>query len=171
MYQQNSQQSSQRGSRNQGRSRQQPARYVEEDDYSDYDDGSVDEGEFEMVSGRRPPQNASMPRGQSRRAPQIRKMRIKVHATDEVRYIMVGMAVEFPDFVDRIREKFSLRRKFKIKYKDDETDGEMITMGDQDDLDMAMASSQANAKRMRQDTAKLEVSLTPTRSQCTLLNC
>jgi hypothetical protein len=157
MYQQNSQQSSQRGSRNQGRSRQQPARYVEEDDYSDYDDGSVDEGEFEMVSGRRPPQNASMPRGQSRRAPQIRKMRIKVHATDEVRYIMVGMAVEFPDFVDRIREKFSLRRKFKIKYKDDETDGEMITMGDQDDLDMAMASSQANAKRMRQDTAKLEI--------------
>jgi hypothetical protein len=166
MYQQNSQQSSQRGSRGQGRSRQQPARYAEEDDYSDYDDGSVDEGEFEMVSGRRPPpQNASMSRGQSRRAPQIRKMRIKVHATDEVRYIMVGMAVEFPDFVDRIREKFGLRRKFKIKYKDDETDGEMITMGDQDDLDMAMASSQANAKRMRQDTAKLEVSLTLTRFQ------
>lgn len=99
--------------------------------------------------------NAS--RNTSRR-PDIRKFRVKVHAED-VRYIMIGGAVEFPDFVDRIRDKFGLRRRFKIKIKDEDMpNGDMITMGDQDDLEMAMMSSKEAAKRQRQDIAKMEVS-------------
>ena len=136
------------------------SRYIEEEEEgSDYDDASFDEGDFEMVSGRRGPASVS---GASRRSTSKRvvptKVRIKVHAGD-VRYIMVGMAIEFPDLVSSIQAKFGLRRRFKIKVRDDDSsDGDMVTMGDQDDLDMIMSSVGDQAKRQRLDTGKLEVS-------------
>ncbi|KAF9877903.1 NADPH oxidase regulator [Colletotrichum karsti] len=138
-------------------SRRVPQRYMEdEDDGSDY--GSFDEGDFEMVSNRRPGTNSMSSRGGSRR-PEIRKIRVKVHAED-VRYIMVGAAVEFPDFIDRIREKFGLRRRFKIKIRDEDMpNGDMITMGDQDDLDMAIMTAKSQARKARQDIGKMEVNL------------
>ncbi|KAL7918294.1 hypothetical protein ACQKWADRAFT_323904 [Trichoderma austrokoningii] len=143
-----------RGSK-QSRSRQQ--RYDDEDEGSDYDYGSFDEGEFEMVSSvRRGPGSVSRPsRGASRR-PEIRKIRVKVHS-DDVRYIMIGTSIEFSDFVDRIRDKFGLRRRFKIKMKDEDVPDDMITMGDQDDLDVAIQSAKSQAKRQRLDVGKMEV--------------
>lgn len=150
-----------RSSRGQGGRRQQQ-RYIEEEEEggSDYEDGSFDEGDFEMVSNRRPGIN-SMSSGAGGRAgsrrPEIRKVRVKVHAGD-VRYIMIGAAVEFPDLVDRIRDKFGIRGKFKIKVKDDDApEDEMITMGDQDDLDMVMMTVKQQAKKQRLDTGKMEV--------------
>lgn len=144
-----------RNSRGSGRRQ----RYTEEeDDYaSDYDDGSFDENDFEMMNSRPQPSRArSSARGQSRR-PDIRKVRIKVHAED-VRYIMVGTAVEYPDLVDKIRDKFQLRKRFKIKVKDEDMpNGDMITVGDQDDLEMVMMSVRAQAKRERLEMGKLEV--------------
>ena len=145
-----------RGSRGQRRPQQ---RYIEEEDEggSDYDDGDFDEGDFEMVSNRRPTNSVSSGRGMSRR-PDIRKIRVKVHAGD-VRYVMVGTAIEFADFVDRIRDKFGIRRRFKIKVKDDDTpDGEMITMGDQDDLEMVMMTVKSQARKQKLDTGRMEVS-------------
>lgn len=151
----------------QGRSRQQPAYIEEEDEYaSDYDADSFDENDFQMMnsrppassSGRGPRAPSSSGRGQSRR-PEIRKIRVKVHAAEDVRYIMIGTAVEYPDLTDRIREKFGLKRRFKIKVKDDdESNGDMITMGDQDDLEMAVQSVKDRARRERQDMGKMEVS-------------
>lgn len=146
-----------RGSRGQG-SRRVP-RYIEEEEEegSEIEDGSFDEGEFEMMNGRRG--NSMMSRGQSRR-PDIRKVRVKVHAADDVRYVMIGAAIEFPDFVDRIRDKFALRRRFKLKVRDDDVpNGDMITMGDQDDLEMVIMSVKSIARRQRQDIGKMEVSL------------
>jgi hypothetical protein len=146
-----------------GRPRNQP-QYIEEEeeDASEYDDGSFDEQDFEMVSNRAPAPRAARSSSQSRassRRPDIRKVRVKVHAAEDTRYIMVGLAVEFPDFVDRIREKFAIRKRFKIKVRDDDMpDGDMITMGDQDDLEMAMMSVKANAKKERLDMGKMEVS-------------
>ncbi|KAK4447044.1 putative nadph oxidase [Podospora aff. communis PSN243] len=135
------------------------ARYIEEEEEgSDYEDASFDEGDFEMVSGRRAPGSVS---GASRRSTSKRvvptKVRVKVHAND-VRYIMVGMAVEFPDLVSSIQAKFGLRRRFKIKVRDDDSpDGDMVTMGDQDDLDMILQSVMETAKRQRLDTGRMEV--------------
>jgi hypothetical protein len=155
--------SSSRNSRNPPR--KQP-KYIEEEeeDASDYDDGSFDENDFEMVSSRPPPRRAPSSvgggsgRGASRR-PDIRKIRVKVHSED-VRYIMIGAAVEFPDLVDRIRDKFGLRKRFKIKVRDDDLpDGDMITLGDQDDLDMIIMSVKNNAKKERQDMGKMEVKI------------
>ncbi|PFH63278.1 hypothetical protein XA68_14930 [Ophiocordyceps unilateralis] len=145
----------QRGSRPNNRARQ---RYAEQDDDgSDYDDGSLDGAEFEMLSSnRRGPSYRSGSRAPSRRS-DIRKVRVKVHAED-VRYIMVGVAIEFPDLVDCIREKFNLRRRFKMKIPDEDApDGELITLGDQDDLEMAIQSVTDAAKRQRQDVARMEI--------------
>ncbi|RCI07630.1 hypothetical protein L249_1614 [Ophiocordyceps polyrhachis-furcata BCC 54312] len=143
----------QRGSRPNNRARQ---RY-DDDDGSDYDDGSLDGAEFEMVSNnRRGPSYRSGSRAPSRRG-DVRKLRIKVHA-DDVRYVMVGVAIEFPDLVDCVREKFNLRRRFKMKIPDDEApDGDLITLGDQDDLEMAIQFATDNARRQRQDVAKMEI--------------
>jgi len=147
-----------------GGNRRQP-RYIEEEeeDGSDYDD-DFDEGDFEMVSARNPPPRStgrapsSVGRGQSKR-PEVRKIRVKVHA-DDVRYIMIGVAIEFPDMVDKIREKFGLRKRFKIKVRDDDIpDGDMITMGDQDDLEMVIMSVKSQARKERLDMGKMEVSL------------
>ncbi|CZT46332.1 related to NADPH oxidase cytosolic protein p67phox [Rhynchosporium secalis] len=150
-----------RDNRNWSQRRQQPRYIEEEEEYaSDYDDGSFDENDFEMVSSSRAPprraQSSAGGRGQSRR-PEIRKIRVKVHSED-VRYIMIGVAVEFPDMVDKIREKFGLRKRFKIKVLDDDMpNGDMITMGDQDDLDMVIMSVKSNAKKERLDMGKMEV--------------
>ncbi|KAF8865913.1 NADPH oxidase regulator [Acephala macrosclerotiorum] len=150
-----------RGSRPNGR--KQPQRYIEEEEEyaSDYDDGSFDENDFEMVSRGPPAPRSRAPstaggRGSSRR-PDIRKIRVKVHAED-VRYIMIGAAVEFPDLVDKIREKFGLRKRFKIKVRDEDMpNGDMITMGDQDDLDMVLMAVKSAARRERLDMGKMEV--------------
>jgi hypothetical protein len=149
-----------RGSKSNGR-RPQPKYIEEEEEYaSDYDDGSFDENEFEMMNSRPGPRSrvaSSSGRAQSRR-PEVKKIRVKVHA-DDVRYIMIGVAIEFPDLVDRIREKFGLRKRFKIKVRDEDVpNGDMITMGDQDDLEMVIMSVKSNAKKERLDMGKMEVS-------------
>lgn len=137
----------------------------EESEYaSEYDEGSFDEDEFEMVSNRPPPKSrtaSSTNNGNGRagsRQPDIRKIRVKVHAED-VRYIMISSTIDYRDFQDKIKEKFAMRDRFKIKVRDDDVpNGDMITMGDQDDLDMVLSSVKANARRERLDMGKMEVS-------------
>ncbi len=64
--------------------------------------------------------------------------------------------MEYGEFVERIREKFAIRGRFKCKIRDD---GDMITMGDQDDLDMAIMTCKEDARREAADMGKMEVSL------------
>jgi hypothetical protein len=115
----------------------------EEDDYVN----SYDEGEFEMLGPRR--------ESKRRSGPTMKKIRVKVHA-DDTRYVMVGTAVEFKDFIDQIRAKFGIRQPFKVKIRDEQ---DMITMADQDDLDMAIETAKAGAKKEKSDMGKMEVSL------------
>ncbi|KAG7144445.1 hypothetical protein HYQ46_006800 [Verticillium longisporum] len=58
-----------------------------------------------------------------------------------------------------IRDKFGLRRRFKITVRDDDggPNADMITMGDQDDLEMVIMSSKAIARRTRQEIGKMEI--------------
>ena len=122
----------------------------EDGEEDDYEGSDFDDAEFEMVSrakSRRSPQRAPS------RRPEVRKIRVKVHA-DDTRYVVVGTAVEFRDFVNQIRQKFALRRDFKIKIKDED---DMITMADQDDLDMALKAAKQAARREGGDMGKLEV--------------
>ena len=121
----------------------------EEDEYS----MSYDEGDFEML-GPRPALSARSSASTRRSGPMMKKIRVKVHA-DDTRYVLVGSAVEFRDFVDQIRKKFGLRQSFKIKIKDD---ADMITMADQDDLEMAIETARSNARKEKSDMGKMEVS-------------
>jgi hypothetical protein len=120
-------------------------RYISEEE--DEAVNSFDEPDFEMISARSS--------GRKRRSvPEAKKIRVKVHA-DDTRYVMVGVAIEFKDFVDQIRIKFGIRQNFKVKIKDE---GDMITMADQDDLDMAIAQSKSDARKERNEMGKMEVS-------------
>jgi hypothetical protein len=121
---------------------------------------SYDEADFEMLprDGNGPPTSRSsrqqqQQQQQRRSVPEARKVRVKVHAED-TRYVLVGTAVEFRDFIDQIRLKFGMRQSFKVKIKDD---GDMITMADQDDLDMAIQQAKAEARKEKSDMGKMEV--------------
>ena len=66
-------------------------------------------------------------------------MRIKVHHHDDTRYMMLTPDVPFEAFCERVKEKFSLKATpFKLKTKDE---GDLITMGDKDDWDMAIGAA------------------------------
>ncbi|KAF2232463.1 hypothetical protein EV356DRAFT_534577 [Viridothelium virens] len=153
-------------SRNSGpRSRNQRPMYIDEEEEDFDDDYSGEDVEFDMVSNsrqqsrtqsRREPLSGSSSGGfgrQSSRRQEVSKIRVKVHA-DDTRYVMIGPAVEFLDFIDQIRAKFGLRRNFKVKINDD---GDMITMGDQDDLDMSISTCRKQAQREKADMGKMEV--------------
>ncbi len=99
---------------------------------------------------------ASHSRGtsRSRRGLELKNIRVKVHSGDDTRYIMVAPDVDFQDFVDRVREKFGLRVRFKLKVRDE---GDLITMADSDDWDMAVQSVKREAANEGGDMGKMEV--------------
>ncbi|KAL8774510.1 MAG: hypothetical protein Q9209_000883 [Squamulea sp. 1 TL-2023] len=88
-------------------------------------------------STSRGPRHSSRSRAHKPKLPELRTIRVKVHASsnDDTRYIMVNADCMFEAFVDRVREKFGLKNRFKLKVKDD---GDLITMGDADDWGMAV---------------------------------
>ncbi|KAF5023043.1 hypothetical protein F66182_4888 [Fusarium sp. NRRL 66182] len=143
-----------RGSAGSRRPRQ--ARYSEEEDGSDYD-GSINENDFEMVGGGHRHGGSSYSGQRSTRRPEITKIRVKVHA-DEVKLIMISPDTEFTTLEQKVRDKFGIRRRFKIKVKDEDMpDGDMITMGDQDDLEMVVDSVKEEARKQRAETGKMEI--------------
>jgi hypothetical protein len=121
---------------------------ISEEDEGEYND--FDEPDFDMMS--RTSGRAS--RGPPRYV-EVSRIRVKVHA-DDTRYVMIGPAIEFRDMVDQIRAKFGIRQNFILSIKDD---GDMITMSDQDDLDMALMSSVADARKEGSELGRMEVSL------------
>ena len=86
-------------------------------------------------------------------------MRLKIHVSEDTRYIMLPniSTVTFAELTDRIAEKFGLgRNQFRCRIRDD---GDMITLGDQDDLDMAFMSAKEAAKREGGTMGKMEVGI------------
>jgi hypothetical protein len=93
----------------------------------------------------------------ARRAPEVRKLRIKVHA-DDMRYVMTTPAVTFPELQALIARKFGFPSgpsSFKLKIRDDE--GDLVTMADGEDLDMAVAMCVAAARVLGEEMGKMEV--------------
>ncbi|KAF4119738.1 Tetratricopeptide (TPR) repeat [Geosmithia morbida] len=168
MYQQRPRPGSRSQSRGPPYQTYQSRRMDPEDPPSDYDDGSVDEGDFDMLPAQRParPGTSTSMRSRSRRQPpgqsqsqDVRKIRIKAYAADDVRYILIDTGISYPDFLDKVRDKFGLAgRRFKVKMRDEDMpDGEKITMGDQDDLEMAIMAARSAARRDRQEVGKLDI--------------
>jgi hypothetical protein len=146
-----------RGAYTRSKQSRRPA-YIEEEDEDDYDGSDIDDAEFEMISRaksrKRSPARSSKSGG-TNRGTSI-KIRVKVHAGD-TRYVFINQGTTVREFWQAIREKFGVRNNFKVEIKDD---GDMITMADQDDLDMAIETARGQAKKDGSDVAKLEVSHT-----------
>lgn len=146
---------SSRGQYSRTKSTRRPA-YIEEEEEDDYDGSDLDDAEFEMMprtkSRRRSPARSTRSGGSNRGAGS--KIRVKVHSTD-TRYVFISSDQLISEFWQQIREKFGVRNKFKLEFKDD---GDMITMADQDDLDMAIQAAKSIAKKEGSDVAKMEVS-------------
>ena len=133
---------------------QQPITISEEKELEDgVSDATLSPLAFEIIP---PKQSHNRHRSHSRRAPppELRKIRIKVHAED-MRYVMTTPAVQYQDLAEQIRAKFGIQGAFKLKIKDEE--GDSITMGDQDDLDMAISMCRSAAAKERADMGKMEV--------------
>ena len=68
--------------------------------------------------------------------------------------MMFGSTIEYGEFEGKIREKFAIKSRLKIRMQDE---GDMITMGDQDDLDMLLSSAKDLARKEGSEMAKMEV--------------
>lgn len=86
---------------------------------------------------------------------ELKNIRVKVHSGDDTRYIMVAPTLSFEEFVDRVREKFGIRTRFKLKVKDE---GDLITMADRDDWDMAVQCVRKEAGKEISEMGKMAVS-------------
>ena len=107
------------------------------------------------IEQRRTRSPARVSRRANSRRPEVQRFRTKVHAPDDIRYIMIGPTIKFAEFETRIREKFGFQRPLKMKVQDD---GDMITMVDQEDLDLLLSSAREIARREGSEMGKMEVS-------------
>jgi len=131
-------------------------RYGDDDEYASeaYEGSSFDEDEFEMLDTR------SARSGSSRR-PDVKKIKVKAHHEDDTRVVIISTGTGFDEFVTRLKSKFGFQRKVRCKIRDEDGDG-MISLSDQEDLDMAISSSKKAARRDRSDVGKLEIWVTET---------
>ncbi|RKF58411.1 putative nadph oxidase regulator [Erysiphe neolycopersici] len=128
---------------------------------SDYEGDSYDEGDFEMISVKGPRRSQTVsnygPQKSLSRKFDLQKVRIKVHCED-VRYVMVNIDIEFSELIDRIREKFNIQNRFKLKIREsNEPNSDMITLADQDDLDTILITVRSVARKERAEVGKMEV--------------
>ncbi|KAK3724117.1 hypothetical protein LTR37_001239 [Vermiconidia calcicola] len=125
----------------------QPLTISEEEELDDGSEPSDSPLAFEIIPPKPPHQRR---RSQAKRAPEIRKIRIKVHAED-MRYVMTTPDVRYDGLAEQIRQKFGLKSGFKMKTKDEEA------LGDQDDLDMAMSTCRSMAAKEKAEMGKMEM--------------
>lgn len=131
--------------------------------YDERDSGGSSLDDFEMLndaggSMSMRAREASRSRGtsRSRRPVDIRTVRVKMHAGDDTRYLMVSTTIAWEEFLEKVREKLRMKNEIKIRMKDE---GDMITVGDRDDWEMAVQTGRREARRAGEDMARLEVSL------------
>lgn len=146
--------------------RHQPQQYIDEEE--EYASDACDEEEpdtfnnddFEILDAstsrhrKRSSATGGSRRGPPRRPPEIHKFRIKVHALEDKRYIIVGPAVGLAEFERKIRDKFGFRSPLKIRMRDN---GDMVSMVDQEDLDLLLMAAREYARRERSELGKMEV--------------
>ena len=72
-----------------------------------------------------------------------------------MRYILCSPPVQFLELEEQIRVKFGVRGGMKLKIRDEE--GDLVVVGDQEDLDMAVSTAKAGAAKERADMGKMEI--------------
>lgn len=84
----------------------------------------------------------------------LKDVRVKVHYGDDARFVMLTPDVAFASFMEKVREKLRPKGVFKCKIQDD---GDLITMGDGEDWDMAMSNVRKEARAEGVEMGKMEV--------------
>ena len=84
----------------------------------------------------------------------LKDVRVKVHYGDDTRFIMLTPDVAFASFVDKVKEKLHLTGGFKCKIQDE---GDLITMGDREDWDLAISNVRKEARAEGVEMGKMEV--------------
>lgn len=69
--------------------------------------------------------------------------------------MMTTPTVTFTELSDQIQKKFGFQGTFKLKMKDEE--GDLVTMADDDDLEMAITICRAAAAKDKVDMGKMEL--------------
>jgi hypothetical protein len=112
---------------------------------------------YEIVSPNRHGSRPRHQRSQSRRAalPTMRKIRIKVHAPEDTRYLMASAAPIYSELLEKVKAKFAIKCDIRLRIKDE--DGDMVTVGDQDDLDLAVMVCKDSAEIERLEMGKMEI--------------
>lgn len=110
---------------------------------------------------RRPPTQRTVS-SRSNPIPGLRTLRIKVHFGEDTRYIIVSPNCSFREFVETVCKKFQAgviggkSGSVKIKMRDEE--GDLITMGDEEDWNMTVEGCRVMARKEESDMGKIEVS-------------
>ncbi|KAL9054019.1 MAG: hypothetical protein Q9162_004425 [Coniocarpon cinnabarinum] len=140
------------GRRHEGRRREDDI--VEEDESEVVDDDPGLRGSLGSYNSGRSAATAFS----SMSAAGLKSLRLKVHYPSETRYIVMPSSVSFKDFTDQITKKYGGDvggKPLKIKTKDEE--GDIITVGDQEDLDPCLSSARSQARKEGSEVGKLEV--------------
>lgn len=87
----------------------------------------------------------------------IHQIRVKIRHAQDTRTLTISTMVSYSEFRSRVAEKLELRKSFKIRTKDED---DMITMGDQDDLDEAVSMCKKEARKRSLDVGRMEVWVT-----------
>ena len=68
--------------------------------------------------------------------------------------MMLAPEVRFEEFVAKVRDKYALKGSFKVKTRDE---GDLITMGDRDDWEMAVGVVKKEARGEGVEMGKMVV--------------
>ncbi len=86
-----------------------------------------------------------------------RSVRIKMRHDGDARYLMVPARIAFGEFVGRVRDKLGAPPALRIKVLVKDEEGDMITLGDPDDWEMALATARREARRAAEEMGRMEV--------------
>ncbi|MCJ1250927.1 hypothetical protein MMC30_008155 [Trapelia coarctata] len=116
--------------------------------------GSVSSQHSSSLSHSHPHSHSHSHPHPAERKDDIRTLRIKLHHHDDTRYLMIPSTIAFPEFLAKVSEKLGLRGAFKPRIRDE---GDLITMGDRDDWEMAVAGARKAAREGGGEMGRLDV--------------
>lgn len=68
---------------------------------------------------------------------------------------MASATPNYPELLEKVKAKFSIKCDIRLRIKDE--DGDMVTVGDQDDLDLAVMACKDSAEIERVEMGKMEI--------------
>jgi len=87
----------------------------------------------------------------------MKSVRLKIHFGNDTRFLMVPVKQAFIEFAEGIARKLGTKETLRFKTRDEE--GDMITVADQEDLEVAISTCRESAFKEGRELGKLEVSL------------